>query len=328
MTTYILRRLLLMIPTLLVVTIIVFFLSRMIPGDIIELMLSEQAIGASSELSRTELDHRLGLDVPVHVQYQRWLGIAPSPDTGFHGVLQGNLGRSLWTDAPVRDEILSRLTVTIELGLMAVMISLLLALPVGIYSAIRQDTSGDLLARTFAILLISVPSFWVGTIVTVLPSIWWHWSPPTRFVSFLQNPTENLKILIIPAFILGMALSGVVMRMTRTMMLEVLRLDYIRTAWAKGLRERTIVFRHALKNALIPVVTVIGIQIPFVVAGTVILEQIFNLPGIGRFLLTSLSNRDYTVISGINLFVATLVLLINLGVDLIYAYLDPRIQYK
>jgi peptide/nickel transport system permease protein len=327
MLTYIFRRLLLMIPTLLVVTIIVFFLFRLIPGNIIDLILTEQSIGASSELSRAELEHRLGLDVPMYVQYLRWLGIMPYPDTGFHGVLQGDLGRSLWTDRPVRDEIFSRFPVSLELGLMAIGISLLIALPIGIYSAIRQDTWGDLLARTFAILLIGLPSFWVGTIVMVLPSIWWRWSPPPQFVFFLQHPLENLKLIIIPAIILGMMLSGIVMRMTRTMMLEVLRQDYIRTAWAKGLRERVIIW-HALKNALIPVVTIIGLQLPVVIAGAVIMEQIFNLPGIGRFLLTSLSNRDYTVVSGINVFVATLVLLINLGVDVTYAYLDPRVHYK
>jgi len=328
MHTYIFRRLLLIIPTLLVVTLIVFFLFRLIPGNIVDLMLAEQQEGASLELSRAELEHRLGLDVPIYVQYARWIGIAPYPDTGLQGVFQGDLGRSLWTDRPVRDEIISRFPVSLELGLMAIVISLLIALPIGIYSAIRQDSWGDLVARTFAILLIAVPMFWVGTIVIVLPSIWWHWSPPTQFVPLFQNPIENLKMLIIPAFILGMGLSGIVMRMTRTMMLEVLRLDYIRTAWAKGLSERVIIFRHALKNALIPVVTIIGLQLPFVFAGAVVLEQIFSLPGIGRFLISALSNRDYTVVSGLNLFVATLVLLVNLGVDITYAYLDPRVHYK
>jgi peptide/nickel transport system permease protein len=168
----------------------------------------------------------------------------------------------------------------------------------------------------------------LGTMVMVFPSIWWNWSPSMKYIPFIEDPLGNLGMFIIPAIILGMVLSGVTMRMTRTMMLEVLRQDYIRTAWSKGLRERMVIIRHALKNALIPVVTVIGLQLPILIGGSVILENIFNLPGIGRLMVEVINNRDYTVLSGINLITATIVLLINIGVDLTYAYLDPRVHYK
>jgi peptide/nickel transport system permease protein len=324
---YIFKRLLLMIPTLLLVTIIVFFMVRLLPTNVIDMMLNEQTRG-SSMIGRTELEHRLGFDVPVYVQYVRWLGVVPSADGRFHGVLQGSLGESLWSGTPVLNEIIRRFPVTLELGMMALLFSSIISLPLGIYSAIRQDTGGDYLARIFAIILIALPSFWVATIVIVLPAIWWHWSPPAVFVSLLDNPLKNLGLMVIPAIIMGMHLSGITMRMTRTMMLEVLRNDYIRTAWAKGLQERVIIYRHALKNALMPVVTIIGLQIPVVLSGTVIIEVIFNIPGIGRLLINVINNRDYTTLSGLNLFVATMVLLVNLGVDLIYAYLDPRVRYK
>ena len=322
MRDYIIRRLLLTIPTLFAVTIIVFFTIRLIPGSAIDQMLAGHAgqagQSAAHEVTAETLRHRLGLDLPIHIQYGRWIGAA----------LQGDLGKSLWTDIAVTDEIFQKLPVSIELGLLGIITALSIAFPVGIYSAMRQDTVGDYLARSFAIACIAIPSFWVGTMVMVYPSIWWRWTPGIEFIPFLEHPLANLGQFIIPALILGMLMSGTTMRMTRTMMLEVLRQDYIRTAWAKGLKERTVIMRHALKNALIPVVTIVGMNIPVMVGGAVVLERIFALPGIGNLLLDSISQRDYTILSGVNLFVASSVLVINLVVDLTYAYLDPRIQYR
>ncbi len=226
------------------------------------------------------------------------------------------------------DDLLVRWPVTLELGIMGLMIGQLIALPIGIFSALRQDKWGDYIGRSFAILCISVPSFWVGTLIIVFPAIWWGYSAPIMFIPFTEDPIGNLKMFIIPAIIVGMAMAGMLMRLTRTMMLEVLRQDYIRTAWAKGLRERVVIQRHALKNALIPVITIIGLQAPILMGGTVIIEQIFSLPGMGRLILSATFHRDETLIGGIMFIFAAVLMLINLVVDLTYAYLDPRVHFK
>ena len=276
----------------------------------------------------------LGLDVPVHVQYARWIGVLPTPDsiTGeshFNGLLQGTLGESLMGGGwPIEEEILARLPVTIELGLLAILIGLVIALPVGIYSAIRQDTAADYVGRSIAVIGVATPNFWLGIMVMIFPAIWWGWSPPMQVIPFSEDPLRNLGVFIIPSLILGTAISAATMRMTRTMMLEVLRQDYIRTAWSKGLKERVVIMRHAIKNALIPVVTLIGLQLPILVGGSVIMENIFSLPGLGRLMVNALNQRDYPVVSGVNLFFATAVLGINLMIDLIYPYLDPRVRYR
>lgn len=316
MRGFLVRRLFLIIPTLILVTIIVFLLIRLIPGSIIDLM-AAQSVGDST-LNVQLVKERLGLDAPIYTQYGHWIINA----------FRGDLGNSLWTNRPVTQILTERLPVSLELGIMAIIVGLIIALPIGVFSAVRQDTIGDYIGRSFAILCIALPSFWLGTIVVVLPSIWWGWSPALRYVPFLQDPLANLQAFIFPAIILGMTLSGTTMRMTRTMMLEVLRQDYIRTAWSKGLKERTVVLRHAVKNAFIPVVTVVGLQLPILIGGSVVLEQIFTLPGVGSLLIESITKRDYTVVSGINLFMAVFVLIINLGVDMTYAYLDPRVHYR
>jgi len=312
---YILRRLLALIPTLLFASIIVFVTVRMIPGDIIDLMLSQNDV-AADKLSRDQLVSALGLDRSMPEQYVRWVW----------GVLQGDFGKSLWQSTPVLEQVLQRLPVTFELGLMALIVGLLIALPIGVYSAIRQDTAGDVAARSFSILMLAVPNFWMGTMVMVFPSIWWGWSPEVNYVKFSDAPWQNMKQMIVPALVLGTALSAITMRMTRTMMLEVLRQDYIRTAWAKGLPERLVVMRHALRNALIPVVTLIGLQAPLLIGGAVILEQIFVIPGMGLLLLEAVSQRDYPIITGVFLVVGLAVMLINLVVDLSYGFLDPRVR--
>jgi peptide/nickel transport system permease protein len=265
------------------------------------------------------IKHELGLDVPIYVQYWRWLG---------NLVLHGNLGNSLWTGTPVINEIKQRWPVTFELGILALLVTQVIALPIGIYSAIRQDSWGDYFARSFAILCIAVPSFWLGTLVIVYPSIWWGYTPPVMYIPFNVNPIGNLKMFIIPAIVLGMSGAGTNMRLMRTMMLEVLRQDYIRTAWSKGLREGIIVIRHALKNALIPVVTMIGYQLPVLVGGAVIIENIFNLPGMGRLLTDATSDRDYPIVTAVVLIISLVLVFINLLTDLSYGFLDPRIHYK
>ena len=333
MRAYIIRRLLLIIPTMFLVSLLVFFPIRFIPGDVIKIMLGEHewqmegGLGGGEDLLEI-LRRDLGLDVPVHVQYGRWLGVARNKDGEFAGLLQGNLGESLWTRRPVTEDILPRIPTTFVLGVMAIIIGLLISLPIGIYSAIRQDTWGDYVGRSVAIICISVPAFWVGTMIFIFPAIWWDWSPPVHYVAFVEDPLANLGMLIIPAVVLGMAMGGITMRMTRTMMLEVLRQDYIRTAWSKGLKERVVVIRHALKNALIPVVTIVGQRIPFLIGGSVIVETIFALPGMGRLMVFVLNQRDYTVLAGINIMIASAVLMVNLIVDLTYAYLDPRVHYE
>ena len=334
MRAYMIRRLLLIIPTLFILSILVFLSVRFIPGDIVDQMVGSMLLqGAGVEIDREAVERRLGLDVPVHVQYGRWIGVLPTPDwiTGesvFNGLLQGTLGESLRGRWRVEERVLDRLPVTIQLGLMAIVIGLVIGLPVGIYSAIRQDTAADYAGRTVAVIGMATPNFWLGIMVMIYPAIWWGWSPPMKWVPFTEDPLGNLGILIIPSVILGTASAAGSMRLTRTMMLEVLRQDYIRTAWAKGLKERVVVLRHALKNALIPVVTLIGAEIPMLVAGSVIIENIFNLPGLGSLFVTALIDRDYTVVSGLNLVFATVVVAANLMIDLIYPYLDPRVRYQ
>ena len=336
MRAYIIRRLLLIIPTLFILTILVFLLVRFIPGDVIDIIegrMFYEAGQADSGLDREAVERMLGLDVPVYVQYARWMGVLPTPDwiTGeprFNGLLQGSLGDSLFGGLTVRQRIIASLPVTIQLGLIALVLGQLIALPVGIYSAIRQDTPADYAGRTIAVIGMATPNFWLGIMVMIFPAIWWGWAPPLQFISLAEDPLRNLGILIIPSVILGTALSAGMMRMTRTMMLEVLRQDYIRTARSKGLKDGVVIMRHAVKNALIPMVTLVGMQLPILVGGSVIMESIFNLPGLGGLLVNALTERDYPVVSGVNLVFAGVVLLNNLFIDLLYPYLDPRVRYR
>ena len=338
MRDYLIRRVLLIIPTLFIVSIIVFLMIRLIPGDVIDTMMAQRPTGANAPGTllahdREALERVLGLDVPMYVQYGRWVGVLQTPDPttrefSYNGIFQGSLGVSLRDGVPVTGQILSRIEVTLELGLMAIIIAVVIALPVGIYSAIRQDTVADYLGRTTAIIGLSVPNFWLATMVMIFPAIWWGWSPPVELINFREDPLGNLGQFMIPALILGTAEAAMTMRMTRTMMLEVLRQDYIRTARSKGLKEELVVMRHAVKNALLPVVTIVGASLPILIGGAVIMEQIFALPGMGRLMLDSLQRRDYTMVSGVNLVIATVVVGANLLVDISYAYLDPRVRYK
>ena len=336
MRVYLIRRLLLTIPTLFIASIIVFLSVRFIPGDVVDVMMMRSQSGMSEE-TRAAIRRDLGLDTPIHIQYGRWLGVFPQTDAPsdagvgsarFNGVLQGNVGTSLWTGVPVLEALKRRLPVTVELSLMGLVLGLLIAMPIGMYSALRQDTIGDYIARSIAMAFIAVPYFWIGILVVVFGSLWFRYMPPLRLVPFVEDPLGNLGQFIVPAIVLGMVLSGWTMRLTRTMMLEVLRQDYVRTAWAKGLRERAVVVRHALKNSLIPVVSLIGLQLPLLFGGTVVIEQIFLLPGVGRYTVEATISRDYPVISGVLLLFGATVVLANLLIDLSYGFLDPRIRYE
>ena len=317
MGAYLVRRLLALVPTLFFASLIVFSTVRLLPGDVIDQMIAQNDIG--SKASRQALEAALGLDQPMLTQYFSWVGAI---------LLHGDFGKSLWQQSPVLDELLARMPVTFELGAMAMVVALVVAIPIGIISAMKQDGWADYIGRSFSILMLSVPGFWMGTIVMVFPAIWWGISPEVRYISFREDPLGNLAQLAIPAVILGTALSAITMRMTRTMMLEVLRQDYIRTARAKGQTERGLILRHALRNALIPVVTLIGLQAPILIGGAVIMEQIFVIPGMGLLLLEAVGRRDYPVITGVFLLVGVVVMLINLIVDLSYGLLDPKVRYR
>jgi peptide/nickel transport system permease protein len=310
---YLAKRLVVAIPSLLIASLIVFTLPRLIPGDVVAMMLEEKAYAKDLDELRT----KLGLNRPIYVQYFEWVGRA----------LRGDLGESLWTRQPVLQEIGQRLPITLELALLSLSVALLIAIPIGVISAARQDTMQDYTARSVAILGLSIPNFWMATLVIVLPAIWWGWRPLTGYVEIGKDPVAHITQMLLPAVILGITFAAALMRLTRGMLLEVLRQDYVRTAWSKGLRERVIILKHGLRNAIIPVITYLGTQLPQVIGGTVVIETIFGLPGMSRFLFDAINQRDYPVIQGINLVVVSFIVLINLGIDALYAVLDPRIRY-
>ncbi|MBI4764034.1 MAG: ABC transporter permease [Deltaproteobacteria bacterium] len=314
MRWYILRRIVLLIPTLLLVSFFIFSIVRLLPGDVVAIMIAEQGY-ADDE---AELRKTLGLDKPLVIQYVMYM----------KNVFKGDLGKSLWSGKPVTEELARRLPTTLRLGLMALFWTILMGVPIGVLSAIYQDRWSDYLLRSAAIGGLSIPGFWIATLLLVFGAIWFRWVPPMDYVAFSEDPLKSLSQLVAPSFILSIALSAGIMRMTRTMMLEVMKEDYIRTARAKGLAGWVVVVRHALKNALIPVLSIMGLQIAVLIGGTVIMESIFVLPGMGKYLIDAISWRDYPAIQGINLFICTWIISINLIVDLLYGLFDPRIRYR
>lgn len=316
MREYILKRLLLTIPVLLGVSIFIFSLVRLVPGDVVVLML-EQSGNVSAEGAK-QLRVELGLDKPFPTQYLVWLQKA----------LKGDFGNSFWSRQSVFDELVKRIPISMELAILSMFFAILVSIPTGVISALKQDKLMDHAARSFSVAGISMPSFWIGTLLILLPSLWFTWSPPIMFQHIWEDPVSNLQQMFFPAIALGFNISAVSMRMTRSALLEVLRQEYIRTAWAKGLSGKVVVMRHALKNAMIPVVTVLGNQFGVLLGGTMIIETVFSLPGIGRLTVDSISQRDYPQIQANVLFIAVIFVFINLLVDIIYAWLDPRIRYK
>lgn len=315
MFDYVVRRLLLAIPTILLVMFMTFMLLRLVPGDLVSIMLAERPY--ATEADRAALEEELGLDEPVPTQFVKYL----------LNVLQGDLGTSPYTTTPVTEELGRRLPITMEFGFLAIICGLLISLPIGVLAAIRQDTIADYIGRSFAIFALSVPSFFVATAIVIFgPKV--GYSPALIYKGWSDGPVQHIYYLLVPALLLGLTLAGSVMRMTRTMMLEVLRQDYIRTAWSKGLRERSVITRHAVKNAFIPVITIIGLQVGVAISGTIIIETIFNMPGVGRYLVGAILQRDYPSVQGVVLVLATVVVLVNLLIDLAYGVLDPRIRFS
>jgi len=316
MNRYVINRLLLLLPTLWLVTLFVFFGFRLVPGDVIDAQFSEVA-GSSPEVL-AEMRHKLGLDQPAYVQYFRWIG----------GALRGDLGASLVSNASVAERIAESVPVSAELAILSIMISISIALPVGIIAAIRQNTWLDYLGRTISIAGLATPSFVTALLLMVLPALWFYWTPPLGYANLWDKPLLNLQQVLPAAVALGANLSAVSMRMTRSTMLEVLREDYVRTARSKGLHEQVVVLRHVLRNALVPVVTVWGSEFGVLLGGTVIIESIFGLPGVGLLTLQAITNRDYAQMQGNVVFLATVFVMVNLAVDLIYGVIDPRIRYS
>jgi len=314
---YFAKRFLLMIPTLVGVAALIFFLMRVVPGDIVELRLSGERGSASPEQVAVERA-RFGLDKPLWRQFAEWMW----------GLARLDFGRSMWTGAPIGEEIRLRFMLSLELAILATVVAVLLAIPLGVLAALRQDTWVDYAVRIFSIAGIATPSFWLGIVLILGLLIIFKWLPPMVFTPPWVNPWQNLAQLIWPALAVGYRYSAVATRMTRSAMLEVLREDYIRTARAKGLWEKLILTRHALKNAMLPVLTVVGLEFAFLMGGLVVTEQVFNLNGLGLLFVQSVAHRDYTLTQALVLLVAAIFIVVNFLMDLMYAWLDPRIRYR
>ncbi len=315
MQRYIFRRLLLMIPTLVGVAVLTFVIMRLVPGDIVALRY------AGSPVPQEIIDqerHALGLDLPMHEQFIDWMG----------DLARFDLGTSLWTGQPVVDEVRLRVGLTLELAVLAALLGIALALPLGVMAAVKQDTWIDYAIRIFSIGGIAMPSFWIGILVILVLLTTFRWSPPLTFTPLFEDPVANLAQLIWPALTVGYRYSAVAMRMTRSAVLEVLREDYVRTARAKGVAETAVIVRHALRNSLLPVVTVISLEFAFLIGGLVVTEQVFNLNGLGRLLVLAVEQRDYTLIQALVVLMAAVFVFVNFLVDMLYVVLDPRIRYS
>jgi len=313
MQRYLLRRLVLAIPVLVGVTLLAAGLIRLVPGDAVLVKLEEA--GHVTDLSAAR--HALGLDRSFPEQYLTWVA----------GVLRGDLGLSFITERPVLPSVLRALPVTVELAVLALAVAAFIGMPIGVISAVRRDRWPDHLGRLVSVAGLSMPSFWIGTLVLLYFSLWFHWIPPIVYVPLLEDPLKNIQQFAVPAIALGAHFSAVAMRMTRSALLDVLGQDYVRTAYAKGLRERAVLVRHALKNALIPVVTVLGVQFSHLLGGTVLIETIFSMPGLGRLTLDAIVQRDYPQLQGDVLAVGVMVIAVTLAVDLTYGWLNPRIRH-
>ena len=312
MVTYVVRRLVLMVPTLFFVSVMVFLIMRLVPGDVVSLMF--QDLGYAESLA--EMRSRLGLDLPLHRQYARWIA----------DIVQGNLGESLWTQRTVVSVLAERVPITLELALLSIGFSMIYGGITGVISAVYQDRPMDLSLRSIAMAFLSLPTFWLGTLAIVLPSLWLGWSPSIRLVPFSEDPLGNLIQFALPAVILGTHLGAPVMRMSRAMLLEAFRQDYVRTAWAKGLEARRVIYKHALRNAVIPTVNILGVQVSQAIAGSVVLETLFGLPGMGSLLIEAVAHRDFPMFQSLVLCLGLFVMAVNLLVDLACVLIDPRLR--
>jgi peptide/nickel transport system permease protein len=317
MGTYLAKRILLIVPTLLGVAAVVFLVMRVIPGDVALLILGGDSSGNIDKAQLAAMHHQLGLDQPLIVQFGSWLW----------GVLRFDFGTSLWTGRPVIEELLGRLPLSLELAFLATLVSVAIAIPFGVLAAARQDTWVDYTIRLVSIGGLAIPSFWVGILIILILVIYFGWGPPLEFTSPWVDPWANFQQMVWPVVTVGYRYAAVTARMTRSSMLEVMRDDYIRTAWAKGLMERAVLIRHALKNAMLPVVTLVGTEFAFLIGGLVVTETVFTLNGVGRFVVDAVAHRDYPVVQALVFLIALCFVLVNLLIDLSYAWLDPRIRY-
>ncbi|MGH7367913.1 MAG: ABC transporter permease [Candidatus Rokuibacteriota bacterium] len=317
MGTYILKRLLLVVPTLLGVAVIVFLIMRVIPGDVALMILGGDDGGQIDPQQVAALREQLGLDRPLIVQFGAWLW----------GILRLDFGNSLWTGQPIIHELAIRLPLSLQLALMATFVSVLIAIPLGTLAAVRQDSWVDYAVRVVSIGGLAIPSFWIGILCILFLVIYFGWGPPLEFTPPWVDPWVNLQMMVWPIVTVGYRYAAVTTRMTRSTVLEVLREDYIRTAWAKGLRERAVVVRHALKNSMLPVITLVGTEFAFLIGGLVVTETVFTLNGIGRFVVEAVAHRDYPVVQALVFLIAFSFVMVNLLVDLTYAWFDPRIRY-
>jgi peptide/nickel transport system permease protein len=318
MRTYLAKRLLLIVPTLLGAAALVFLIMRVIPGDVTLLIFGGDQASQVDPRQLAAMRHRLGLDQPLWVQFGSWLW----------GVLRFDFGTSLWTGRPVIEELLVRLPLSLELAVLATIVSVLLAIPFGMLAAVRQDSWVDYVIRVVSIGGLAIPSFWVGILIILLLVIFFGWGPPLEFTPPWINPWANFQQMVWPVLTVGYRYAAVTTRMTRSTVLEVMREDYIRTAWAKGLQERAIVIRHAMKNAMLPVVTLIGTEFAFLIGGLVVTETVFTLNGVGRFVVDAVAHRDYPVVQALVFLIALSFVVVNLLIDLTYAWFDPRIRYR
>ena len=318
MWQYILKRVLLMIPTLFGAALLVFLIMNIIPGDIALLIIGGDQGGDINPQELAKLREQLGLDRPFFVQFFSWLW----------GVMQFDFGTSLWTGAPVMEELAIRFPLTLEIAIAATIVSTLIAIPLGTIAAIRQDTWIDYVVRIISIGGLAIPAFWTGILIILFLVLMFEWSPPLEYVGLTEDPWANMKQLIWPIVSVGYRYAAVTTRMTRSTVLEVMREDYIRTAWAKGLQEKVVVIKHTLKNAVLPVITIIGTEFAFLIGGLVVTETVFTLNGVGSFLVDAIAHRDIPVVQSLIILIAFVFVFVNLAIDLLYAWIDPRISYR
>jgi peptide/nickel transport system permease protein len=318
MWQYVTKRVLLMIPTLLGAALVIFLLMNIVPGDIALLIIGGDQGGDINPRELARLRAQLGLDQPLYVQFFSWLW----------DVVTLDFGKSLWTGAPIMEELWIRLPLSLEVAILATIVSVIIAIPLGTIAAIRQDTWVDYVVRVISIGGLAIPSFWTGIMIILFLVIFFEWGPPLEFVSITEDPWENFKMLVWPIVSVGYRNAAVTTRMTRSTVLEVMREDYIRTAWSKGLHERIVVMKHALKNAMLPVITIIGTEVAFLIGGLVVTETVFTLNGVGRFMVDAIAHRDIPVVQTLVLLIAFTFVFVNLVTDLLYAWLDPRISYR
>jgi peptide/nickel transport system permease protein len=313
---YLFQRFITAFLTLFGMSVVIFVLLRLVPGNIVDILFS--SAGFVNPAAKQEIAHELGLDQPIPIQYGRWL----------RDIARGDLGKSYRYDIPAWQVIKPRIPVTVELAFFALLVAVLLGVPIGVLSAVRQDTATDYLLRTLSLAGLSMPSFWLGMVIILFLVSWFGWIPSMTYVSPFEDFKAHVLQFLFPALAVGYRSSALIMRITRSSMLDVLREDYIRTAWAKGQREWIVVFGHALRNAMLPIVTVIGIEFAFMIGGLVVTETVFNLPGVARYLVDAILWRDYPVVQNLVMFIAIVVVVANLSVDLLYGWLDPRIRYR